>query len=229
MEIFSPQPARLLDLVREDVEVAVSTLRPKFGPLQIDGMARRLRLALMEYDFRGPVRGATIKDSLVLLDRRLSGSLRAEVFAHEVGHVLHRRGYFARLSEHEVELFADQFARELLAPGRWLTGERHSGEQLARRLGVRRSIVALQLAAIGAAPSLMRDRDTVLCATCGTWPHVTRCRCRRFRQDQRALQRLPDYRALPAFDQPDPPLRPLHAQLTFAAEYLERSMKANAI
>lgn len=228
METFSPQPARLLDLVRTDLEQILSMLRPKFAPLQVERTARHLGLVVEEHRFQGPVRGATVEDSLVLLDDRLSGSLRAEVFAHEVGHVLHRRGFFRPIPEHKAELFADQFARELLVPAKWLVAERASGELIARQLRVSRSIIALQLAARGAAPPLMRDRKTVLCATCGIWPHGSQCKCRRFRQDPRFLRRLPDFRSLPAFDPPAPPQLDSHDQLTFASKYFECAMKVEA-
>jgi hypothetical protein len=193
---------RVLDAVRPEVNRLLAELRPEAAPLRVERVAARLGLALIDHRFRGPVRGATIEDRAVVLDSRLQGVARAEVFAHEVAHVLHRRGHFAALGGSETELFADQFAREFLVPSRWLANFRYPAPRLARQLGVSYALFALQLAVSGAAPSLMLDRETVLCVNCGIRLHDRRCVCRSFREDRHSRRRLHDFRALPAFQSP---------------------------
>jgi hypothetical protein len=190
---------RPLDSLRPEVDSIVCELRPTFEPLPIERIAGRLGVELHLHGFRGPVLGAALADRAIILDSRLRGHRRAEVFAHEVAHILHRRGYFGSLAAGEEELFADQFARELLLPVPWLLGSTDSPLDLARRLRVTGRILALQLALVGEAPELMRDRETVLCPVCGSEPLALLCRCRSYRKDRRRRQRLADYRALPAF------------------------------
>jgi hypothetical protein len=110
----------------------------------------------------------------------LRGARELFVFAHELAHALHRRGRFRSLHKADEEWFADWFARELLLPRRWLTDRPLSHGQIAA-LGIGYETWALQLAILGTAPSLMRNRGRVLCRYCGTSAHRWGCECRALR------------------------------------------------
>lgn len=199
--MISELPARLLDVFDEEVDSIVSELRPRREPIRLDWIARKLEVELVDHDFGGTVRGAAIDDRVILLDTAVHGAQRAEVFCHEVSHVLHRRGSFAGLLESKIEVFADQFARELLAPLPWLRAASEPAPLLARKLGVGRALLATQFALLGWAPALMRDRDDVLCAVCGAQSHDRFCRCRSYRFDHWRRRELEDFRDLPEFRQ----------------------------
>lgn len=194
-------PGRLLDLVRPEVEATIFELRPWREPLRVNWIAAKLNVEVIDHEFRGPVQGATIDDRVILLEKSLRGSRRSEVFGHEVAHVLRRRGFFPALPSAGDELFADQFARELLAPVAWLGTAAESATTLARKLRIGRPVLAMQLSLLGRAPDVMRDRDAVLCSVCGIQPHDRFCRCRAYRQDRWQRRTLKDFRDLPAFRQ----------------------------
>jgi hypothetical protein len=138
--------------------------------------------------------GLTLDDRRVVLHSRLRGASLALVFAHELAHVLQRRGYFHSVASSDEEWFADCFARELVLPRRWLTSCWPRTQLGALNIDI--ATVALQMAAIGAAPPLMRSDRRVLCRTCGTDPHIWDCSCRAWRRGHRDPRELPDVRDL---------------------------------
>lgn len=160
----------------------------------IDEVARRSEVTLEIKHLEPRLLGLTIDRERVLLNSKLGGSLAAFTFAHELGHVYRRRGYFSGLRKGEEEWFADWFAREMVFPRRWLKREWHVGHLAA--LHVDRVTVALQLAVTGKAPELMRAGVKVLCRTCGSRHHRSGCRCAGYRTSPRSSQLLPE---LPRF------------------------------
>lgn len=160
----------------------------------IKEVARRSEVTLETRLLEPRLLGLTIDRERVLLNSTLGGSLAAFTFAHELGHVYRRRGYFPGLRRGEEEWFADWFAREMVFPRRWLGREWHVGQLAA--LHVDRVTVALQLAVVGRAPALMRAGDRILCKTCGSRNHRSGCPCVGYRTSLRSNRLLPE---LPPF------------------------------
>lgn len=160
----------------------------------IKEVARRSEVTLETRVLEPRLLGLTIDRERVLLNSVLGGSLAAFTFAHELGHVYRRRGYFPGLRRAEEEWFADWFAREMVFPRRWLSREWHVGQLAA--LHVDRVTVALQLAVVGRAPALMRAGDKVLCKTCGSRHHRSGCSCVGYRTSLGSNRLLPE---LPRF------------------------------
>jgi hypothetical protein len=183
--------------LRTEVDEIVAALRgPLPRRLDIEVVAGRLGIRVIRRDLGAALRGLAASEDTVLLHQRLTPAMAAFTFAHEVGHVLHRRGSFRGLRRVDEEWFADWFARELLLPRDWLQFTRWRAGGLAA-LGAGVETVALQLAVLGRAPGLMRYRERVLCRTCGSRLHRWTCPCATFRQaSHRAVSQLPDAREL---------------------------------
>lgn len=161
--------------------------------LDIRRTAARLSVNITDRDLGRDLLGLTLDDRQVLLHKDLGGAKRAFVFAHELAHVLHRRGSFRSVTRRDEEWFADWFARELVLPRRAVTRAWHDGRLAALHLDY--NTVALQLAVMGAAPPLMRNRDRVLCRLCGTTQHRWPCQCAAWRhEDHEQGSALPDVR-----------------------------------
>jgi hypothetical protein len=144
--------------------------------LDIDRTVRRLGIRVLWRDLGQQLLGLTLDDRRILLhSRRVKGARGLFVFAHELAHVLRRRGQFAAVAADDEEWFADWFACELVLPRRWL--EHRAPHELARALGADREILALQLSVLQRAPRLMRHRKRVLCRSCGTYQHTPGCQC----------------------------------------------------
>lgn len=121
----------------------------------------------------------------ILLSSALSRRERNLALAHELAHVLVRRGRCPWVRPADEERFADAFARELVAPARFLA-------RSWTRLPLRESCEAwdidpptavLQLAGLGLLPDLMRSQDgVVLCRVCGSEPRRRGCPCAEHRQ-----------------------------------------------
>ena len=181
----------MLRLVVDEVRHLIDCLRPQVRPFDLNAIAARLGVSLGVHDFPGPVRGATLDDRVVILDVALRGFERDEVFAHEIAHLLRRRGWFYRIPDRDEELFADQFARQLLLPTWWL--DDHDPMSLHRRARVPLATIALQLAVCDRAPQILRDGNEVLCAHCGRYAHPEPCDCHDWRSRPiRARHLLPD-------------------------------------
>jgi hypothetical protein len=162
--------------------------------LDVDLAAGRLAIEIKIRDLGDQLLGLALDDRRILLHSRLRGAGRAFVFAHEVAHVLRRRRLFRSVRREDEEWFADWFARELVLP-------RHAARQrwtdvLLAAYHVDYATVALQLAALGEGPRLMRNGEQVLCRSCGTTHHIAGCECLRWRVDPSADRALPDVREL---------------------------------
>jgi hypothetical protein len=168
-----PFTAALLSEV-EDIVADVRGPRPR--RLDVDATARRLDIVVERRDLGSKLLGLTLDERRVLLHDGLKPARAAFTFAHEMAHLLHRRGHFRGLQRDDEEWFADWFARELLLPRLWLRQGRWApGAFAALHVGV--VTAALQLAVLGRAPGLMRHRDHVLCRNCGTSFYRWGCGC----------------------------------------------------
>lgn len=190
-----------LDRVADEVATVVTLLRPRFGRLSIDTVAERLEVSVGEAMLPEPIKGVAVGTDRIVLSATRSGSERALTFGHEIAHVLLARGSFRRVRASEHELFADQFGRELVLPRGWLTAH-CNGVSLAARLNLSYAVVALQLAAVGHAPAILRHHRLVLCATCGARQHRLRCVCIPYRRRACAGARLPRLDELASFRRP---------------------------
>lgn len=191
---FGSPPAQPQD----ETQRLVAELRTKAEPICVERLADQLQVRLIVHRFAGPVRGAAVAGDTILLDAELSPFERRWTFAHEVGHILLQRDHL-RVSRGVEELFADQFARELLLPRGWVEGV-SDVPAFARRVGVARWLVALQMAVVGRAPRLQRDGSSVLCATCGHREHAPPCVCQGWRRrSPHQRRKLPHVRDIPGW------------------------------
>lgn len=161
------------------------------GPVDVDLIARSLGVTARRRLLPRPLDGLTIDKETVAVDRRLTEPRRRFVLAHELAHVLVRRGQCTWVNHAAEERFADGFSRELLVPfaelRRWV-GATYS--DVCQRYGVDSPVALLQLAAVGQAPPIMRHRNRVLCVRCGDRAPRDGCHCLRFRQ--RSILPLPE-------------------------------------
>jgi len=163
--------------------------RPGTGRLDIRATAERLnvRLAFVSaLDARGLALGV---DEILLDGQLVEGEARV-VFAHEVGHILARRGALPGVSDDERR--ADQFGDELALPS--ASVQRHSAlgiVAVAELFAVPPSRAAAQFARIGLIPPLTRlSSGDVICARCGDRRSVT-CDCLYYRVNGHKAGRLP--------------------------------------
>jgi hypothetical protein len=182
--------------VADEVKLVLRRLRPTRSRLDERRLALLLNLDIAEHEFRDPVRGAAIGTRAIVLDSRLTGFARQEVLAHELAHILHARGWFRAVPAEEQELFADQFARELLLPREWLLDTPYPAS-LVSRLSVTYELVALQLAVLGHVPQLLSIRGEPVCGFCGPRRHTSRCSsAATLAEARRAGHNFPDVREL---------------------------------
>lgn len=153
------------------------------GFVDIDSITSKLNVVIEQAALGAPLEGVTLSDSLVVVRRRLGSLRRRFVIAHELAHVLARRGD-AAWAEHD-EMMADALARELLVPCRELR-ERSVTDvpELCRAYRAERITVLAQLSAAGRAPRVMLDHESgrVLCGSCGDRQGQRDCECRTARR-----------------------------------------------
>jgi hypothetical protein len=156
-------------LLREVDDVVAAARARGARRLDIPLVAARLSVEIVERDLGEHLLGLTLDNRRMLLHsdrRRLRGAQRLLVFAHELAHVLRRRGHFPQVSDRDEEWFADWFARELVLPR--VAARRAWSEAELAAWHVDYDTVALQLAALGAVPQVIRNGHRVLCGLCGT-------------------------------------------------------------
>ncbi len=180
--------------LRREIDELVRELRPRrFAPFHVNPIARRLGIVIEHRQLGTELLGLTLDHERVLLNRRrLAGASRAFTFAHEVAHVMERRGHFGEVPHSRCEWFADVFARELLVPRGWLMGA--SPEEicaLAAKRWVSTEVVCLQAAVIGRAPEIFRSGGNVLCRDCGERHGLPGCDCFAARTRPARARKLP--------------------------------------
>lgn len=115
--------------------------------------------------------------------------------AHELAHILVRRGYGPSQTANAEERFADSFATELLAPSAAVDGLVCDGRatmQIANEFDVSEAIVILQLMRLGRLEPVAHDGGgAIVCLLCGVRPPRASCRCIARRRAIPAVQGLP--------------------------------------
>lgn len=192
-----PQP-----LLRE-VDWVVSGLRrcrdrrpDRLEAFRINRVAGRARVEVRRRALGDTLLGLTLDADRVLVNSRLSAAEANFTFAHELAHILLRRGCFARLPASREEWFADRFAHELLLPRRWVWGASADEVRwLSQRRWLAVETLAIQLGESDRVPSVFRSRGRVYCRRCSHRHVLPGCECRLFRAPEsrpRAIERLPD-------------------------------------
>lgn len=146
--------------------------------------ATRLGVQVAERDLGPSLFGMTRGQRAVVISTRLSAPERRFTLAHELGHILVKRGLASWVQVTWEERFADAFARELLVPSALLGKHDPSdAEVLSRRLKAPMVAVLLQFASNGMLPALSSTaRGEVLCVRCGDRPYVPGCSCSHYRR-----------------------------------------------
>lgn len=181
-------------VLAQEVDEFVRQLRPTlFTPFEIEPTARRLGVRVERRRLGRELLGLTLGADRILLNRsHPPGTSAVFTFAHELAHVLERRGVFSVAAPAGPEWFADFFAREILVPRQWLLRDGPDRiEWLTTRRWAGPSIVALQAARCNLAPALFRQEETVLCRDCGDRHPIPGCRCVAIRARPGRVRRLP--------------------------------------
>ena len=199
--------------LRTEIDEVVRELRPRrFAPFHVSPIARRLGIVVEHRQLGAELLGLTLDHERILLNRgHLAGASRAFTFAHEVAHVMERRGRFGEVPQSRCEWFADVFARELLVPRGWLAGA--SPEEicaLVAKRWVSAEVVCLQVAAIGRAPEIFQSGGNVLCRDCGERLGLPECACLTARNRPSQARKLPTITSvLSAITRPSVPVTAL--------------------
>lgn len=166
---------------------------PRSRRLSIDATATAAGVEVRMASLGGVLLAASFSDTVVLnADRRVSAARRRFSFAHEVAHVLMRRGQMPWVGRKEEERWADWFACELVVPLQWLRRAK-SLRQLrlvADEVADARTL-ALQLAALSS-QRIWKAGGEVICGHCGDSAFSDGCTCRDYRLDARRLAQLPE-------------------------------------
>jgi Zn-dependent peptidase ImmA (M78 family) len=159
--------------------------RGKSGLVELDVVLAREGVRVTRHRLPSMIQGITESATRVVIAQGLNETIERYVLAHELGHVLVRRGAGPPLQRrHAEECFADAFARELLLPAH-LLNDRSTEEatQISTDYDVILDLVNLQFATLGVLPEIMRgDSGAVLCIHCGNRVGLSSCPCLRFRQ-----------------------------------------------
>lgn len=177
-----------------EVDEIVRQLRPTlFSPFEIEPTARRLGVRVERRRLGRELLGLTFGSDRIFLNRsHPAGTSAAFTFAHELAHVLERRGAFSVAAPAGPEWFADFFARELLVPRQWLLRDGPDRiEWLTTRRWAGPSIVALQAARCDLAPAVFRHEEAVLCRDCGDRHPMPGCQCVAIRARPSRVDHLP--------------------------------------
>jgi hypothetical protein len=146
--------------------------------------AARLGVRVAERDLGPSLFGMTRGPRAVVVSSRLSAPERRFTLAHELAHILVKRGAAPWVQATWEERFADAFSRELLIPSTFLAKYGpNDAERLSRRLQAPLVAVLLQFASVGMLPALSCTADGgVLCVRCGDRSYVPGCTCSYYRQ-----------------------------------------------
>lgn len=147
-------------------------------PVDIDDVLRQAGVVVRSRDLPSSLDGATLGPSDVVIRRSLGKKRRRFVLAHELGHVLVRRGLVPWVTDRSEERFADEFALELLVGSTKLADI----ADLARRMKVEPRVAAWALCRNGALPEVViLSKNLVVCKACGFRHRGGGCVCNRDR------------------------------------------------
>lgn len=117
-------------------------------PVDPDSVASSLGIRIEARRMADGVLGATPSDARIVINDALDEPRRRFVLAHEMAHVLVKRGRATLASPRIEERFADAFAAALLVPAMAL-GDIVDIDNSARQLGVTPAIVAARAELLG--------------------------------------------------------------------------------
>jgi hypothetical protein len=144
----------------------------------MDDVLRQARVGVRERDLPLTLDGVTLGPSDIVVRRALGKKRRRFVLAHELGHVLVRRGLAPWVTERSEEKWADEFALELLVGSTKLA----EVADVARRKKVEPRVAAWALCRSGALPEVViLGKGLVVCRTCGFRHRGGGCVCNRDR------------------------------------------------
>ncbi len=154
-----------------------SDLREGSIPACPDTVAASLAVQVGVRDLPVTLWGATTSSNRVVLNQKLSPQRRRFALAHELGHVLFRRGRCPWVGADREEHSADEFASELLTPSSYVATCGDS-IRLAEILDVEEWVAELARIRCQQRPSPQRLCDgTVLCIYCGARARATATWC----------------------------------------------------
>lgn len=117
-------------------------------PVDSEAVASCLGIRVETRSMAESVLGATASEARIVINDSLDEPVRRFVLAHEIAHVLVKRGHATFANSRVEELFADAFAAALLVPAAALADDVADIDDSARRLMVRSSVVASRVAVL---------------------------------------------------------------------------------
>ena len=149
-------------------------------PVDVSAIAEELGIRVIRRPLPAGVWGVTTDCSLVAVNAALPEADFRFALAHELGHVLVRRGTLRWVVPTTEEWTCDWFAIHLLVPSEWLARElEQSDHDLANRLRVTPKAVSAQRLRLQVGGRHLRAAGRQACRTCGVRPHLAGCSCRR--------------------------------------------------
>jgi len=166
------------------VTIAGTLRPPEEVPVNLERLCKNLGVAVRVGDLPADTWGLTFLDTLVLINQALGDADARFALAHELGHLLCRRGAMPHVTADAEEWACDWFGAELLVPTRWLAQRLASDERrLSRQLGVPHQVLIIQKMSLGIGPAIRHlGKGGTACRSCGIRPHMTGCPCRRVRR-----------------------------------------------
>jgi Zn-dependent peptidase ImmA (M78 family) len=131
-------------------EVVAARLRPPLIPVDPTTVASTLGVVVERRSMAPSVLGATPSHVRIVINQGLTHTLERFVVAHELAHVLVKRGLVSALDQRAEEQFADTFAAALLVPAHVL-GSVVDVEDVAGRLRVDSGVVRARAEQLGRA------------------------------------------------------------------------------
>jgi IrrE N-terminal-like domain len=138
---------------------------------------------------------ATVFGDVVVLNShdQVTPGRRCFGFAHELGHVLIRRGHMPWVGPWDEEWWADWFAHELIFPRSWLRDPQRFSQLLLFDDPAEHRTLALQLATLRSRKAVLFVDNQVVCAACGENAFFPACECRYYRDRTSAWTSLPRF------------------------------------